>query len=106
MISNVSEKYTFNIVFQAFDLDYEINEYIEIEPIRANNVDELFLKVQPLWLDSLRSLSVKFPGNTDVSLTLHCDGVVRNSDGVMDSDNFGIPQSSEIADELIEKLDP
>ena len=105
MVKNKEKKYAFNISLQAFDLDYTVNEHINFEPFQADDIDELFELLQPIWLENHEKILDKYSDNSDVSLTLHCDEVIRNSDGDSDIDDPSIPQSAEVADELIERLD-
>jgi hypothetical protein len=51
MVKN-TKKYAFNISLQAFDLDYTVNEYINFEPFQADDIDELFAILQPIWLEN------------------------------------------------------
>ena len=70
MVKN-TKKYAFNISLQAFDLDYTVNEYINFEPFQADDIDELFAILQPIWLENNEKFLEKYSDNSDVSLTLH-----------------------------------
>ena len=102
----VSKEYTFYIQIRSYDYEKEIEEILSLNLIPADNVEELFLLVKPIWLQALDQISKQFGDENTISLSVDCEEIIRNKDQVSYCGDENIPQGPDVADELIELLDP